>query len=167
LLCRFECETITINTPFDANTLRWQVGPEYASFLVECEKTAKKYGVTVDSALTPCLAAIGSGIKRLSPQSRLGSEITVGVSPNGSLSRSTHKWNNSLLSDWPSPSEAFQIPVQRSLNCLGCPSLYLCGGPNEEFRLATGEDIDKNKCQFYLKVPELIASNLKLFEDLD
>lgn len=162
MLEMFPMRTVTVNTPYDMHTLGWKVGSEFASHLVECHRIAAEKGIEIESALTPCLAAISSGIPRRSPQSRIGSAISVAVDTSGNLVRSTHKWSEPLrVSRW----KELRTEVRRTVECLDCVAVGICGGPNEEHQKSTSRALDPNKCGFFRAVPGCIASNLELFEE--
>lgn len=164
LLRQFPMKTVTINTPYKLDSLEWMVSSEYLSSLIECHKIGHDLGIEVESALTPCLAAIAYGTPRRSAQSKIGTEVTAGVDPEGRLVRSTHKWSPFLaVESW----EKFEAHVTRAPECLECEARSLCGGPNEEFQIATGQVLDERKCSFYRNVPSAIAKNLYIFDETD
>lgn len=164
LMERLPMKTVTINTPYQSDSLEWIVSREYVDVLIECHKLGTALNVEVESALSPCLAAIAYGTPRRSPQCKIGCEITAGVDTQGRLIRSTHKWFDELATDkW----ESFKLGVNRSEKCSNCEARALCGGPNEEFQLSTGRRLDEKKCGFYQAVPAAIARNLDLFEETD
>ena len=157
----FPMKSITINTPYNLNSLEWNTPKNYFDILIECHRRAKNLGVEVDSALTPCISAIAYGLSRRSPQSRLADIVTVGVDTAGRIVRSTHKWDEKLgTHQW----EEFNVKVNRDQECLACQARGLCGGPNEEFQSFTGKMLDRNKCHFYKSLPGGISRNLDLFE---
>lgn len=161
MLEMFPMRTVTINTPYEMHSLGWQVGSEFVELLIQCHRIAAERGVEVESALTPCIAAIATGQRRRSPQSRVGTAISVAVDTDGNLVRSTHKWSKPLLvSEW----DELKTEVRRTPECLACVAVGLCGGPNEEYQRSTASNLDTKKCSFFRALPGSIARNLVLFE---
>jgi sulfatase maturation enzyme AslB (radical SAM superfamily) len=162
LLAMFGPTRVTINTPFDMNTLGWTVAPGYAAMLVECERLCLARGVEVDSALTGIVSAIAEGRRRLSPQAIYGNKVLVAVDPAGRFSSSPQLWTGRLvlgphLQANPAMLSSFEP------ECFRCDAQFVCGGPNREYQFKTGLRLDERKCAFFLEAIDAIAENLDVF----
>lgn len=159
LLAEFPATRVTINTPFDDETLGWLGSIEHLSFLVAAHRLASERGIEVDSALTPILAAMASGLRRLTPQAAEGSDVLVGIDPNGHVVRSTQKFTSELISTDENLLGIYTFGPE----CADCVARFVCGGPNEEYQLATGLSLDLEKCEFHRQALRVIAMNQDLF----
>lgn len=159
ILDDFPMETITINTPFHYDTLAWNLdGAEYAKALVEIWRIAKERSVSVDSALSPILAALSNEVRRATPCSITGDRFMASVSPSGEISYCAQKWQHELaLSNRPNDC--------RDNTCKGCYALGYCGGVCPAFKTLSGKKLDQNKCDFMHAALPLIVRNLDIFMD--
>ncbi|GAA1661407.1 hypothetical protein GCM10009744_63930 [Kribbella alba] len=159
LLERFPGESITVNTPFDGTTLGWLGAEEHLSFLLGAHRICREAGVSIDSALTPILSAISSETPRLSPQATTGNQIMLGIAPDGQVVRSTHKFADAYAVDATAP----KLPATWREPCRSCEAALVCGGPNEEYQVATGLDVDDQKCTFHRRALPLLIKDLHVY----
>lgn len=162
LLVTFGPTRVTINTPFNMDTLGWTVDPGYAAMLVECERLCQARGVEIDSALTGIVSAISEGRRRLSPQAIYGNKVLVAVDPAGRFSSSPQLWTGHLvLGPHLQCNPAMLSSFERE--CFRCDAQFVCGGPNREYQLKTGQRLDERKCAFFLQAIDAIGENLDVF----
>lgn len=161
LLDEFPAHSITINTPFDDVSLAWLETEEHLTFLLDAHRVAAGRGVEIDSALTPIIAAIADGIPRLTPQAAVGSDVLVGIDPDGNIVRSTQKFSSELASGMEGEFGKYTFASE----CADCDARFVCGGPNEEYQLATGRILDPEKCGFHLGALRAIALNRDVFAE--
>jgi sulfatase maturation enzyme AslB (radical SAM superfamily) len=159
LLERFPGESITVNTPFDGISLGWLGAEEHLTFLLGAHRICREAGVSIDSALTPILSAISSETPRLSPQATTGNQVMLGIAPDGQVVRSTHKFADAYAEDAAAP----QLPSTWRKPCRSCEAALVCGGPNEEYQVATGLDVDAEKCTFHRRALPLLVQELDVF----
>lgn len=154
--------SMTINTPFDERTLGWLRAEEHLDFLVAAHRLGAAKQVDIDSALSPILGSVSHMAPRTSPQATLGNEVMVGVTPDGDLVRSTHKFTPAFKELAPEQGR-LSVPLLHDDVCRSCPAVGVCGGPNEEFVVLTGESRDHEKCVFHQESLRSIAQNLDVF----
>lgn len=165
VLSSFSMRTITINTPFHFETLRWSVqGDQYAKLLVDAIGVAKGFGVEVDSAASPILAALSGEMRRESPCSLSCNRIMASVDPEGNTSFCAQRWNSALIVPIEKTSLGLRIPLMRTNDCLVCEARNICGGPCPAFQKISGYSIDENKCLFMHSLLREVINNLDLFE---
>ena len=159
LLEHFPGESITVNTPFDGTTLAWLGAEEHLAFLLGAHRICREAGISIDSGLTPILSAISSETPRLSPQATTSNQVMLGVAPDGQVVRSTHKFADAYAEDATAP----RLPATWREPCRSCEAALVCGGPNEEFQVATGLDVDVQKCTFHRRALPLLVQDLDVF----
>ncbi len=165
VLLSFSMRTITINTPFHFETLKWSVpGDRYAKLLVGAIGIAKEFGVEVDSAASPPLVALSGEMRRESPCSLSCDRIMASVDPDGSVSFCAQRWNSALTVPIEKISLGLHIPLMRTEDCLGCEARNICGGPCPAFQKISNDSIDENKCLFMRSLLREVINNLDLFE---
>ena len=165
LLQIFPMKTITVNTPFHFDSLRWTVpGEKYAELLIELLHIAREFHVGVDSAASPPLAALAGNMRREGACASVGDKVMASVGPDGTMSFCAQKWLSSLTV--PMIANAKPQPTcQRASDCLACEARNVCGGPCPAFQRISGSVLDPNRCDFMRSLLKNIAANLDLFED--
>lgn len=162
----FQPKTITINEPFEYDTLRWSVdGERYANFLVGTLMKCRQHGIKMCSALSPILAALSQEKPRESPCSMMCSDIMASIRTDGKISYCSQKWHDQMVEDAGSYSTPLAIPHRPAPQCKGCVARTICGGPCPAFQMLTQEDIDVNKCIFMQNILQKIVEHLDLFEE--
>lgn len=166
VLEEFPMKKVTINTPFNYNTLKWSVrGDWFAEILIELIRVAQKLGVEVDSAASPLLAAISNEVCRESPCAFFSDNVMTSVDTEGNMSFCAQKWHPNLSVPLGTDKSAFTIPVQREDSCQACEARNICGGPCPAYQKISKESIDLNKCLFMRTMLKEIVSNLEMFEE--
>lgn len=159
----FPANTITINTPFHYRTLEWNIdGKKYAKILVKLIRIAKKYKITVDSAVSPILFSLANNIKRECPCMFNNGYIMASVSPDGRMSFCSQNWCDVLLTDL---KKKTKLPINRIGQCVKCEARNICGGPCPAFQLISGKKIDRQKCKFMQTILKEIAMNAEIFSE--
>ncbi|OGI34294.1 MAG: hypothetical protein A2259_05050 [Candidatus Moranbacteria bacterium RIFOXYA2_FULL_43_15] len=165
VLDTFPMKTVTVNTPLHFETVQWTVpGEKYAKLLVQLISIARKYGVSVDSAASPPLAALAGNVKRESPCSLICDAAMALIDPDGKVSFCSQKWHSFLSVPLDHASDILQIPIHRENDCMRCPARNICGGPCPAFQRISGKSIDDNKCAFMRSLLKEVINNLNLFE---
>jgi radical SAM protein with 4Fe4S-binding SPASM domain len=161
----FPMQTITVNTPLHFHTLQWTVpGERYAKLLIELMFIAKDFGVSVDSAASPPLAALAGNIRREGPCALVKDSIMASVGPDGSLSFCAQKWHPFLSVPEVSSGTTLHTPIRRDDECKTCEARYICGGPCPAYQKIRGAHLDGNKCDFMRALLKEVVGNISLFE---
>lgn len=157
----FPMKTITVNTPLHHRTLSWNIpGDKYAKILIKLANIAKKFNITLDSALSPILISLSNNAKRESPCMFNDKYILASVNPKGRISFCSQNWHDVLTVN---SEKKIKIPVSVAHNCKYCQVRYICGGPCPAFQLISGKKIDKQKCKFMHVIIKEIAGNMDIF----
>lgn len=165
ILEQFPMETVTINTPLHYHTVQWTMpGKKYAEILIQLIRMAREFGVSVDSAASPPLAALAGNIQRKGPCALTGSDIMASIGPDGSLSYCAQKWHPYLAVPSVEASSSLRTPIRRATECASCEARHICGGPCPAYQQIAGGQLDDNKCAFMRALLKEAASNLDLFE---
>lgn len=161
----FPMETVTVNTPLHFDTVQWTApGKEYAKTLIKLHRIAKEFGVHVDSAASPPLAALAGNIRREGPCALICDTVMASVGPDGSMSFCSQKWHPFLTV--PSVGDKkLQTPLRRATDCVTCEARGVCGGPCPAFQRISGNMLDGNKCDFMHTLLSEAVRNLDLFEE--
>lgn len=162
----FAPKTITINEPFQYNTLKWSIdGKIYADFLIDTLIKCRQRGIKLSSALTPILAALSQGIRRESPCSMACRDIMASIRTDGKISFCSQKWLDQMAKDVNTYDEPLDVPHHPAPQCGHCIARTVCGGPCPAFQILSHENIDVNKCVFMQNILEKITEHLDLFEE--
>jgi uncharacterized protein len=165
VLERFPMETVTVNTPLHYHTVQWTMpGKKYAEVLVQLIRMTKEFGVSIDSAASPPLAALAGNIQRKGPCALTGSDIMASIGPDGSLSYCAQKWHPYLAVPSVEAGSSLRTPIRRATECLSCEARHICGGPCPAYQQIAGGQLDDNKCAFMRALLKEATSNLDLFE---
>jgi uncharacterized protein len=165
VLEQFPMQTITVNTPLHFHSLRWTIpGTRYAKLLIRLMHIAREFGVDIDSAASPPLAALAGGIRREGPCSLVGDSIMASVGPDGRLSFCSQKWHPFLSVSDVSGGSGIHTPVRRDDECATCEARHICGGPCPAFQRIAQASLDGNKCDFMRTLLQEVMLNLDLFE---
>jgi uncharacterized protein len=166
VLKMFPMQTVTVNTPLHFDTVQWNVpGERYAKLLIQLMGIAHEYGVDVDSAASPPLAALAGNIKRESPCALTCDAVMASVSPDGSMSYCAQKWHQFLTVSMDGSGTTLQTPMHRENECLTCSARNICGGPCPAYQQIARAKLDINKCEFMRTLLREVSSNLVFFED--
>lgn len=166
VLNAFPMKTVTINTPLHFNTVQWTVpGEKYAKLLVQLIGIAREYGISVDSAASPPLAALSENVKRESPCALACDTTMASIGPDGIISYCSQKWHSSLSIPFGSSEISLQTPIRRDKECLKCSARNICGGPCPAYQQITAATLDRNKCAFMRTLLKEVTANLNLFEN--
>ncbi len=164
VLEQFPMETVTVNTPLHHHTVQWTMpGKEYAEILIRLTRMAKAFGVTIDSAASPPLAALAGNIQRQGPCALTGSDIMASIGPDGSLSYCAQKWHPYLAVPSVGAGDKLRTPIRRATECASCEARHICGGPCPAYQAIAGGQLDDNKCDFMRTLLKEAVSNLDLF----
>jgi uncharacterized protein len=165
VLKAFPMKTVTVNTPLHFDTVQWTVpGAKYAKLLVELTGIAREYGVSVDSAASPPLAALAGNVKREGPCALVCDTVMASIGPDGSMSYCSQKWHPFLSTPIGHGGTTLQTPIHREDECLTCPARNICGGPCPAYQKIAGATLDTNKCDFMRTLLTEATQNLHLFE---
>lgn len=157
----FPMKTITVNTPFHYHNLSWDIdGEKYARTLVKLIRTAKKFKITVDSAVSPILFSLASNTRRKCPCMFNNGYIMASVSPDGRMSFCSQNWHDVLLAD---SEKKLKIHINRIDKCESCEARNICGGPCPAFQLISKKRIDRQKCKFMRAILREITANIEIF----
>lgn len=166
VLDAFPMKTVTVNTPLHFDTVQWTVpGERYAKLLVQLIGIARKYGVSVDSAASPPLAALAGNIKREGPCALVCDTVMASVGPDGSMSYCSQKWHPFLTIPFSDVGTTLQTPIHRENECLTCSARNICGGPCPAYQRIASTTLDRNKCAFMRALLKESTANLVLFEN--
>lgn len=166
VLKAFPMKTVTVNTPLHFDTVQWTVpGEKYAKLLVELIRIAREYGVNVDSAASPPLAALAGNVKREGPCVLVCDTVMASVDPDGNMSYCSQKWHPFLIRPFAESETSLEIPICRDDECLVCSARNICGGPCSAYQQIAMATIDRNKCAFMRALLKELAANIDLFED--
>lgn len=166
VLNTFPMKTVTVNTPLHFDTVQWTVpGEKYAKLLVELIGIAREYGVIVDSAASPPLAALAGNVKRESPCALVCDTVMASVGPDGNMSYCSQKWHPFLTTPFGTTETTLETPIHREDECLMCPARNICGGPCPAYQRIASVGLDRNKCAFMCALLKEAITNLVLFED--
>lgn len=167
VLDAFPMKTVTVNTPLHFDTVQWTVpGAEYAKMLVQLTGMACDYGVSVDSAASPPLAALAGSMKREGPCALMCDTVMASIGPDGSMSFCSQKWHPFLTTPFGSRETTLQTPIHREDECLTCSARNICGGPCPAYQRIASATLDRNKCNFMRSLLKEVAENLAIFESL-
>lgn len=167
ILDTYPMKTITVNTPLNWGTVQWAVpGKRYASLLIKLLRIGQEFGVSVDSAASPPLAALAGNIRRESPCSLVCDKVMASIGPDGNMSYCSQKWHP-FLGIPIIVNAKLQTPIHRSNDCLICEVRGICGGPCPAFQRISGNSLDRNKCDFMRALLKEAMMNLDLFEITD
>ncbi len=165
VLDAFPMTTVTVNTPLHFDTVQWTVpGAKYAKLLVQLTGIAREYGVSVDSAASPPLAALAGNVKREGPCALVCDTVMASIGPDGSMSYCSQKWHPFLTTPLDQADTTLQTPIHREDECLTCPARNICGGPCPAFQRIARATLDTNKCDFMRTLLKEATRNLHLFE---
>ena len=165
VLDAFPMKTVTVNTPLHFDTVQWTVpGAEYAKLLVQLTGMAREYGVSVDSAASPPLAALAGNVKREGPCALVCDTVMASVGPDGSMSYCSQKWHPFLTTPFGGGETTLQTPIHREDECLTCSARNICGGPCPAYQRIASATLDRNKCAFMRSLLREATQNLHLFE---
>ncbi len=165
VLEQFPMETVTVNTPLHHHTVQWTMpGEEYAETLIRLTRMAKEFGVSIDSAASPPLAALAGNIQRKGPCALTGSDIMASIGPDGSLSYCAQKWHPYLAVPSMEAGADLRTPIRRATECASCEARHICGGPCPAYQAIAGGQLDNNKCTFMRTLLKEATANLDLFE---
>lgn len=160
----FPMKTVTVNTPLHFDNVQWTVpGTYYAQLLIEVIRIAKEFGVSVDSAASPPLAALAGNIRREGPCALVCDTVMASIGPDGSMSFCSQKWHPFLTVPM-TPDTKLATPIRRAADCLTCEARGICGGPCPAFQKISGGLLDGNKCDFMRSLLREAVANLDLFE---
>jgi uncharacterized protein len=166
VLRAFPMKTVTVNTPLHFDTVQWTVpGEKYARLLIKLIGIARDYGVSVDSAASPPLAALAGNVKREGPCALVCDTIMASVDTDGNMSFCSQKWHPFLTRHFGDSEMTLQTPIHRNAECLVCSARNICGGPCPAFQRIAKATLDHNKCAFMRALLKEVAANLDLFED--
>lgn len=164
VLEQFPMETVTVNTPLHHHSVQWTMpGKEYAEILIRLTRMAKEFGVTIDSAASPPLAALAGNIQRRGPCALTGSDIMASIGPDGSLSYCAQKWHPYLAVPSVEAVDKLRTPIRRATECASCEARHICGGPCPAYQQIADGQLDNNKCDFMRTLLREAVSNLDLF----
>ncbi len=165
VLDAFPMKTVTVNTPLHFDTVQWTVpGAEYARLLVQLTGMARAYGVSVDSAASPPLAALAGNVKREGPCALVCDTVMASIGPDGSMSFCSQKWHPYLTTPFGGGDTTLETPIHREDECLTCSARNICGGPCPAYQRIAGATLDTNKCNFMRALVGEATRNLHLFE---
>lgn len=165
ILESFPMKTVTVNTPLRFDTVAWTApGTAYAKVLIQLHRIAKKFGVDIDSAASPPLAALAANIRREGPCALVCDSVMVSVGPDGSMSFCSQKWHPFLTVPGVESGAQLQIPLRRATDCITCEARGICGGPCPAFQRISGNVLDGNKCDFMRAILSETVQSLDLFE---
>lgn len=165
VLEQFPMKTITVNTPLHFHTVQWTVpGERYARLLIQLLRIAREFGVSVDSAASPPLAALAGNIRREGPCALICDRIMAAVGPDGSMSFCAQKWHPYLTVSNVKADTEMQTPIRRADECITCEARHICGGPCPAYQRISGGKLDDNKCAFMRTLLKETIVNLDLFE---
>lgn len=166
IIADFQPDTITVNVPFEYETLRWSVdGRKYAELIMAITKVCRQNNIQLHSALSPILAALSNYAPRNSPCSMLCDDVMVSVRTDGKMSFCAQKWHEKMVQEIPRENRSVSVPLRLSAACQRCVARTICGGPCPACQVITGEELDRNKCGFMHSILGEIAKHLDWFEE--
>ncbi|MBT9138953.1 MAG: hypothetical protein DDT31_01533 [Syntrophomonadaceae bacterium] len=134
--------------------------------MIKLLRIGQEFGVSVDSAASPPLAALAGNIRRESPCSLVCDKVMASIGPDGNMSYCSQKWHP-FLGIPIIVNAKLQTPIHRSNDCLICEVRGICGGPCPAFQRISGNSLDRNKCDFMRALLKEAMMNLDLFEITD
>lgn len=166
ILKDFPSKLIMINTPFDPQSLKWEInGKKYAKILMSLLRWVNDKKIEINCAITPIIQAIANGTKREMPCSIMGNEIMASISPIGEISFCSQNWEQKISKPLNELNQKIiSIPIEKNKTCLKCPSLNICGGICPVYQQKSKNMFDKNKCSFMNSIISEIVKNYDLFE---
>lgn len=152
-------DTITFNTPFSGQDLRWIVdGQRYADMVLKCHQTLKESNVVLESAAAPILFALSSGIKRVLPCSISGQEIMGSISVDGRISLCAQYWGEDLFNAQFDKQTEIRWIHEKPGSCSLCIAKNICGGPCLISLKKTGK-ADRERCRFFKRIIAKLLEN--------
>jgi len=154
-IVQFMCTTfnlahLTINTPFDSEHIGWTVdGRKFANTLLECIDKSKEMNVEIHSGADQFLFALGKKLPRTHSCVFGENQIRVTVATDGKTSTCTQYWGEKLPKEFILKKDQKKALIGKRDLCKNCIAKNVCGGPCPIHRVLSGQQYDKNKCDFY------------------